>query len=190
MSVSDELLDVVNDNDEVIAVQRRADIHARGLMHRAVHILLFNSRGELFLQKRSMSKDEQPGKWDSSAAGHVDSGEDYLDCAHREIGEELGVVADTPLQALFKLPASMCTGNEHCMVYQYCFDGPLVLQADEVLTCLQVGVVLDHCQQPSESRPETLLGNLDLPDCTAGGGRLSAQTAESADHLSPRLGDR
>jgi isopentenyldiphosphate isomerase len=132
VSVSDELLDVVNDNDEVIAVQRRADIHARGLMHRAVHILLFNSRGELFLQKRSMSKDEQPGKWDSSAAGHVDSGEDYLDCAHREIGEELGVVADTPLQALFKLPASMCTGNEHCMVYQYCFDGPLVLQADEI----------------------------------------------------------
>ena len=132
MSVSDELLDVVNHNDEVIAVERRADIHARGLMHRAVHILLFNSRGELFLQKRSLNKDEQPGKWDSSAAGHVDSGEDYLDCACREIGEELGVVVNAPLQALFKLPASTRTGNEHCMVYQYCFDGPLVLQADEI----------------------------------------------------------
>ena len=132
MSVSDELLDVVNDNDEVITVKRRGDIHAQGLMHRAVHILLFNSRGELFLQKRSLSKDEQPGKWDSSAAGHVDSGEDYLDCARREIGEELGIVVDRPLQALFKLPASTRTGNEHCMVYQYCFDGPLVLQADEI----------------------------------------------------------
>ena len=132
MSVSDELLDVVDDNDEVIAVKRRGDIHAQGLMHRAVHILLFNSRGELFLQKRSMTKDEQPGKWDSSAAGHVDSGEDYLDCAHREIGEELGVVVNNPLQALFKLPDSKLTGNEHCMVYQYCFDGPLMLQEDEI----------------------------------------------------------
>ena len=132
MSVSDELLDVVDDNDEVVAVKRRGDIHAQGLMHRAVHILLFNSRGELFLQKRSLSKDEQPGKWDSSAAGHVDTGENYLDCACREIGEELGIVVDQPLQPLFKLPAMLRTGNEHCMVYQYFFDGPLVLQADEI----------------------------------------------------------
>ena len=132
MSVSDELLDVVDDNDEVVAVKRRGDIHAQGLMHRAVHILLFNSSGELFLQKRSLSKDEQPGKWDSSAAGHVDTGENYLDCACREIGEELGIVVDQPLQPLFKLPAMLRTGNEHCMVYQYFFDGPLVLQADEI----------------------------------------------------------
>jgi isopentenyldiphosphate isomerase len=132
VSVSDELLDVVDDNDVVIAVKRRGDIHAEGLMHRAVHILLFNSSGELFLQKRSMSKDEQPGKWDSSAAGHVDSGEEYLECASREIAEELGIVVDQPLQPLFKLPASMRSGNEHCMVYRYCFDGPLVLQAEEI----------------------------------------------------------
>jgi isopentenyldiphosphate isomerase len=132
VSVSDELLDVVNDNDEVIGVRRRGEIHAERLMHRAVHILLFNSQGELFLQKRSLSKDEQPGKWDSSAAGHVDSGEAYLDCACREIEEELGIVVDQPLQALFKLPATLRTGNEHCMVYRYCFDGPLVLQAEEI----------------------------------------------------------
>jgi len=132
VSVSDEMLDVVNDDDEIIGVERRGDIHAQGLMHRAVHILLFNSRGELFLQKRSLSKDEQPGKWDSSAAGHVDSGEQYLDCARREIGEELGIVAEQPLQLLFKLPASAITGNEHCMVYRYCFDGPMVLQPEEI----------------------------------------------------------
>ena len=132
MSVSQELLDVVDERDNVIAVRRRGEIHAEGLMHRAVHILVFNSGGDLFLQKRSQSKDEQPGKWDSSAAGHVDSGEEYLDCARREIGEELGIVADQPMQALFKLPASALTGNEHCMVYRYCFDGPMVLQAEEI----------------------------------------------------------
>jgi len=132
MSASDELLDVVDENDEVIAVRRRGDIHAQGLMHRAVHILVFNGRGELFLQKRSMLKDEQPGQWDTSAAGHVDSGEDYLSCAVRELDEELGIRVERPPQALFKLPASTRTGNEHCMVYRYVYDGPLQLQPDEI----------------------------------------------------------
>ena len=132
MSVSDELLDVVDANDEFVAVKTRGEIHASRLMHRAVHILLFNSSGELFLQKRSMNKDEQPGKWDSSAAGHVDSGEDYLQCAERELDEELGIAVDRPLQALFKLPASLRTGNEHCMVYRYFHDGPLILQEQEI----------------------------------------------------------
>ena len=132
MSVSQELLDVVDEDDNVIAIKTRGEIHAEGLMHRAVHILLFNSKGELFLQKRSMSKDEQPGKWDSSAAGHVDSGEAYVDCARREIAEELGIVVEQPMEMLFKLPASVLTGNEHCMVYRYIFDGPMVLQADEI----------------------------------------------------------
>lgn len=132
MSVSQELLDVVDAEDRVVAVRTRGDIHAEGLMHRAIHILVFNNRGELFLQKRSMSKDEQPGKWDSSAAGHVDSGEDYLDCARREIGEELGISSDQPLQELFKLPASALTGNEHCVVYRCDFDGPMVLDPEEI----------------------------------------------------------
>ncbi len=132
VSVSDELLDVVDEDDNKIAVETRGKIHARGLMHRAVHILVFNRRGELFLQKRSMNKDEQPGKWDSSAAGHVDSGESYLDCARREIEEELGIVAENALEALFKLPASNLTGNEHCVVYRYRFDGPLRLDPDEI----------------------------------------------------------
>ena len=132
MSHSQELLDVVDEKDNVIAVETRGEIHARGLMHRAVHILLFNSKDELFLQKRSMSKDEQPGKWDSSAAGHVDSGEAYLDCARREITEELGIVAQQSMEVLFKLPPSVLTGNEHCMVYRYIFDGPMVLQAEEI----------------------------------------------------------
>ncbi|TNF87862.1 MAG: NUDIX domain-containing protein [Gammaproteobacteria bacterium] len=132
VSVSHELLDVVDADDNVIAVKTRGEIHARGLMHRAVHILVFNSRGELFLQKRSMSKDEQPGKWDSSAAGHVDSGEDYLSCARREIEEELGIVADQPFERLFKLPATSLTGNEHCLVYRYHCDGPMVLHPHEI----------------------------------------------------------
>ena len=132
MRVSEELLDVVDENDCVIGVEKRGEIHARGLMHRAVHILLFNSRGELFLQKRSMNKDENPGLWDSSAAGHVESGEDYLGCARREIAEELGITESVTFETLFKLPASAATGFEHSMIYRTCFDGELILQSEEI----------------------------------------------------------
>lgn len=132
MKVSEELLDVVDENDLVIEVKTRGEIHARALMHRAVHILVFNRVGDLFIQKRSMSKDENPGLWDSSAAGHVDSGEAYLDCALREINEELGIVVAGELQLLFKLPASPATGHEHSVIYRCNYDGPLVLQKEEI----------------------------------------------------------
>ena len=130
--VSAELLDVVDIEDQVVEVRQRGHIHAERLMHRAIHILLFNSRGELFLQKRSMSKDESPGLWDSSAAGHVDSGESYLDCAIREIEEELGIVPDQPLQYLFHQTPETKNGMEHSHIYRFQYDGPLKLQASEI----------------------------------------------------------
>ena len=86
-----EIFDVVNDRDEVIGSAPRNEVHRLGLMHRATHVLVFNSRGELFLQKRSQKKDRQPGLWDSSASGHVDKGETYDACAARELKEELGL---------------------------------------------------------------------------------------------------
>ena len=60
----EEIFDVVNERDEVIDQKPRGEVHARGLLHRAVHVLVFNSRGEIFLQKRSVKKDRQPGVWD------------------------------------------------------------------------------------------------------------------------------
>ena len=130
--VSQELLDVVDEDDRIVGVKTRAEIHALGLMHRSVHILVFNSQDQLFIQKRSMSKDNAPGLWDSSAAGHVDSGEDYHSCAIRELGEELGLTVTTSLEPLFRLPASTITGMEHCIVYRVVNEGPFELQAEEI----------------------------------------------------------
>ena len=79
--MAEEIFDVVNERDEVVGQLSRREVHRQGLMHRAVHILMFNSAGKVFLQKRSMKKDNFPGTWDSSAAGHVDTGEDYDECA-------------------------------------------------------------------------------------------------------------
>jgi len=132
VSVSEELLDVVDAQDRVIGVKTRGEIHSRGLMHRAVHILLFNEAGRVFLQKRSLSKDENPGLWDTSAAGHVDSGEDYLGCALREIHEELGIEAGPGFEFLFKMEPCRATGNEHSKVFRYRHDGPLRLHSGEI----------------------------------------------------------
>ena len=89
--MKEEIFDVVNEQDEVVGRQSRGEVHRLGLMHRAVHVLVFNAAGQIFLQKRSMKKDRQPGLWDSSASGHVDSGEDYDACAVREVREEIGL---------------------------------------------------------------------------------------------------
>src|SRR6266571_6880500 len=104
--MSEEIFDVVNEHDEVTGQQTRSEVHRLGLKHRAVHVLVFNDRGEVFLQKRSMKKDRQPGVWDSSASGHVDTGEDYDACAVRELGEELGLHVSAPPRRLHKLAAS------------------------------------------------------------------------------------
>src|SRR6266702_5667294 len=103
--MNEELFDVVNERDEAIDRKPRSEVHRLGLMHRATHVLVFNSRGQVFLQKRSMQKDRQPGLWDSSASGHVDSGEDYDVCAVRELQEEIGLALAKPPDRLFKLTA-------------------------------------------------------------------------------------
>src|SRR5256712_171863 len=109
MSMAEEIFDVVNQRDEVIGRQTRNEVHRLGLMHRAAHVLVFNSRGQVFLKKRSLKKARQPGLWDSSASGHVDSEEDYDACAVRELNEELGLRLNDPPHRLFKLAARAAT---------------------------------------------------------------------------------
>ena len=129
---SEEILEVVDRDDRVIGLERRGVIHARGLMHRSAQVLLFNSSGKLFLQKRSMHKDEFPGLWDSSAAGHLAPGESYHQCAVRELEEELGIRFSGKLTKLFKIQASRETGFEHCTVFKCVSGSPLTLQPEEV----------------------------------------------------------
>jgi isopentenyldiphosphate isomerase len=127
-----EIFDIVNDHDEVIGSAPRSEVHARSLLHRAVHVLVFNARGEVFLQKRSMFKDRQPGVWDSSASGHVDSGEAYDACAVREVGEELGVALAQPPERLFKFDACTATDQEFVWVYRARHEGPFTLPPEEI----------------------------------------------------------
>jgi len=129
---SEEILEVVDHRDRVIGTERRGVIHELGLMHRSAQVLVFNAAGQLFLQKRSIDKDEFPGLWDSSAAGHVNPGESYHECALRELNEELGIDRTEPLTRLFSFSASEATGYEHCSVFSCVHEGPMTLQAEEV----------------------------------------------------------
>ena len=105
----------------------------RGLKHRAVHIFVVNGKSEMLLQQRSKLKDVNPGKWGSSAAGHLDTGEDYEAAARREIEEELGIEdAELPLKFVGELPPSASNGWEFIRLYMTVYSGALRTPANEV----------------------------------------------------------
>ena len=130
--MTEEIFDVVNERDEVVDQKPRSEVHRLGLLHRAIHVLVFNSHGKIFLQKRSMSKDREPGKWDSSSSGHVDSGEDYDACAARELREEIGLIVQKTPARLFKIAACLETDREFVRVYRCEAEGPFQLHPDEI----------------------------------------------------------
>ena len=127
---ADEMFDVVDADDRVIRQERRSVVHAQGLAHRAVHIFLFNSRGQLLVQRRSATKDEYPLTYTSSASGHVGAGETYEDCAPRELLEEVGIEA--PIERLVKLPASPATANEQTVLFRAVSDAVPTPNENEV----------------------------------------------------------
>ncbi len=132
--MSEEIFDVVNEKDEVIGRKPRAEVHKLGLKHRAVHLLVFNRTGQIFLQKRSMLKDNFPGVWDSSSSGHLDAGETYDACVIREAREELGLHLPVLPEKLCKIDACPDTGEEFVWLYQAVSDGPFVLHPEEIET--------------------------------------------------------
>ena len=129
---ADEWFDVVNERDEPVGRALRREVHARGLWHRAVHVLVFDAAGRVFLQQRSMAKDMSPGLWDSSCSGHLDAGEDYDAAAVRELGEEIGVRLALPPERWRRIAACAETGWEFCWVYRLRHDGPLTLDPVEI----------------------------------------------------------
>jgi 16S rRNA (adenine1518-N6/adenine1519-N6)-dimethyltransferase len=129
-SMSNEQFPVVDENDELQGYATRSEVHGNNLRHRAVHILIFNQFGELYLQLRSRWKDRHPLKWDSSAAGHVTVGENYDETARRELKEELGV--DVPLERIFRLTASSRTDNEFIWSYRGIVSGDPVPNKCEI----------------------------------------------------------
>lgn len=130
----DEIFDVVNMDDQVVGQAPRREVHAKKMLHRAVHVMVHDANGHLFLQKRSISKDTFPGCWDSSCSGHLDSGENYVTAARRELGEEIGWHdASLALRPVVKLSASPETGYEFIQIFiMGPLTGPFELHPEEI----------------------------------------------------------
>lgn len=106
-----ELIDIVDRNDKVIGTAPRRGIHKTDLFHRSVHIFLIDHNGNIWLEKRANNVDTFPGYYSSSAAGHLQRGESYIDGAKREALEELGI-SNLALEQKNKLDVSKKTSNE------------------------------------------------------------------------------
>ena len=129
----EEIFDVVDPADRVIGQAPRSQVHSLHLLHRAVHVLLFDRSGALLVQKRSATKDTYPGCYDSSASGHLNAGEEYDAAAARETQEELGlVIPPGTLQKQFKIDACADTGWEFVWVYTGSNTSPVVPNPDEI----------------------------------------------------------
>lgn len=112
----EELFDICDAEDRVIGVAPRSEVHAKNWLHRAVHVFVFNLRGELLTHLRSATKDQYPSTFTSSASGHVSSGESYESSVERELWEELGLRGE--LEFLAKFSAGPETCYEHTQLYR------------------------------------------------------------------------
>jgi dTDP-glucose 4,6-dehydratase len=130
MTAPEEQFDVCDAHDRVIGQAPRSIVHRDKLLHRAVHIFVQNSRGELLFQRRSATKDECPRKLTSSASGHLGAGETYDQAAPRELDEELGLSGK--LEFLHKVPASSETCYEHTALYRLVTDTAPIPNLDEM----------------------------------------------------------
>jgi isopentenyldiphosphate isomerase len=95
--MKEEWFPLVNEEGETIGKATRKECHnGSKQLHPVVHLHIFNEAGDLYLQKRPMTKDIQPGKWDTAVGGHVDYGETTEEALRREVREELGITDFTP----------------------------------------------------------------------------------------------
>ena len=127
-----ELFPLVNEQGQVIGKATRGECHnGSHLLHPVVHLHVFNSRGEVYLQKRPEWKDIQPGKWDTAVGGHIDYGETPEQALLREVREELGIEAFTPEPIGMYVFASK---RERELVYvnKTTYDGPIRPSAEEL----------------------------------------------------------
>lgn len=128
----DEWFDLIDRNGRVTGKALRDVCHQHpGLIHQAVHVIVTNARGELFLQKRSPAKDIQPGKWDTSVGGHLQPGEATEAGARRELAEELGVTADE-LAPAYRYLWKSDRETERISAFTVRHEGPFSLDPQEI----------------------------------------------------------
>ncbi|KAA6303557.1 MAG: Isopentenyl-diphosphate Delta-isomerase [Candidatus Ordinivivax streblomastigis] len=128
----DELFPLVDESGQVIGKATRSQCHSGSkILHPVIHLHIFNSKGELLLQKRSITKDIQPGKWDTSVGGHVDFGENIETALRREVREELGINDFVP-EFLRSYVFESEIEKELVYSYKTVYEGPVAFDTTEI----------------------------------------------------------
>ena len=139
--MTDELIDICDENNNLLGIQKVwSEVHKNGLWHRASHVWIYNSKGEILLQLRAKGKELYPDMWDISAAGQVEAGEEPIISGLRETEEEIGLSVKEGDLEFFKVKKRKTIfrnikDSEFCYAYFLKFDGDikkLKLQDEEV----------------------------------------------------------
>ena len=132
MTPEDEALETVDESGRVVGRATRKEVHSDpSLIHRVSHVVVVSSDGRVLLQKRSASKDIQPGRWDTSVGGHLQPGETFEECAARELEEELGL-RELESRPLCDYLWRSSRETELVRTFLVRSDGPFERQADEI----------------------------------------------------------
>jgi 8-oxo-dGTP pyrophosphatase MutT (NUDIX family) len=152
MEAADEVVVIVDEHNTIVGTAPRREMRAKRLPHRSTYILVFNSRGELYVQKRTLTKDVFPGYYDVAAGGVVLAGETYEQGAARELEEEMGICT-VPLTRLF----DFYFADDHTRLWGCAFtcvyDGTVILQEEEVES--GAFATLHDIQRRAETEPFT-----------------------------------
>ena len=146
---------LVSENDEVLGLMEKMQAHQNGILHRAFSVFLFNTNGEMLLQKRAAGKYHSPNQWTNACCSHPKSGETYLDGATRRVFEELGI--ETNLEEKFHFIYKADVGQnlwEHELdhVFTGNFEGEFHLNPDEVSEVRYIS--MDNLEKEMKNNPE------------------------------------
>lgn len=160
--MSQEYFPLVNEEGKTIGKATRKECHSGSkMLHPVVHLHIFNNNGDLYLQKRSMRKDIQPGKWDTAVGGHIDYGESVEEALRREVREELGVTDFSPIKItsyIFESAIEKELVNTFRTVYNGPFnpdpeelDGGRFWAIDEILESIGKGIFTPNFENEFQS---------------------------------------
>jgi isopentenyl-diphosphate delta-isomerase len=137
-----EIVDIVDEQDVIVGEGLKSDCHAKGLWHRAASIFVFNSKGELLIQKRGPNV-SYPNLYDTSASGHLKKGETYIQGAKRELKEELGLSTKLKLVGKIKMNpiyTKDMIDNEHLQLFVCQTDENIQIQAEELSSTMFIPI--------------------------------------------------
>ena len=131
-----EIVVVVNDKDEVLGYSEKLDAHEKGLLHRAISVIIFNNKGEMLIQQRGLNKYHWAGIWSNTCCSHPRKEESYQHAAERRLFEELGF--KTPLKEAFHFiykaydNGSGLTEHEYDTVFTGTYNDTFEFNKDEI----------------------------------------------------------